>query len=89
MKQPQYQPVPVEQQILLIYAGNSGALDDFPPQLVPQFEKAFLAELRDRMPDAAKEVLTSKDLSEGLKAKLAEVLKNVKQQVLASRGAKA
>ena len=84
LKQPQYQPVPVEQQILLIYAGTSGALDDFPPPLVQEFEKAFYAELRDRMPDVGKEVLASKDLSDGLKAKLAELLKNVKQQVLAA-----
>jgi F-type H+-transporting ATPase subunit alpha len=88
LKQPQYQPVPVDQQILLIYAGTSGGLDDFPPQLVPEFEKAFLAELRDRLPEASKEVLTSKDLSDGLKAKVAELLKSVKQQVLAGHAAR-
>ena len=83
LKQPQYQPVPVEQQVILIYAGTSGGLDDFPPKLVPEFEKAFLTSVRDSLPDVAKGVLSAKDLSAEAKAKIDAQIKATKQQILA------
>jgi F-type H+-transporting ATPase subunit alpha len=84
LKQPQYQPVPVELQVILIYAGNSGGLDDFPPKLVPEFEKAFVSAIQDNLPEVGKQVLASKDLSAEVKAKLDALIKTVKQQVLAT-----
>jgi F-type H+-transporting ATPase subunit alpha len=85
LKQPQYQPVPVELQVILIYAGTSGGLDDFPPKLVPDFEKAFIASVRDSLPDVAKGVRTAKDLSAEAKSKIDAQIKVVKQQVLAAQ----
>jgi F-type H+-transporting ATPase subunit alpha len=84
LKQPQYQPVPVDLQVILIYAGNSGGLDDFPPRLVPEFEKAFVASLQDNLPDIGKQVLASKDLTAEVKGKLDGLIKTVKQQVRAA-----
>jgi len=84
LKQPQYQPVPVELQIMLIHAGTSGGLDDFPPKLVQEFEKAFVEGARDGLPDVAKELLTAKALSDGAKAKLDALIKTTKAQVLAT-----
>ncbi len=82
LKQPQYQPVPVELQIMLIHAGTSGGLDDFPPKLVPEFEKAFVESARDDLPEVAKELLTAKALSDGAKARLDALIKTIKAQVL-------
>jgi F-type H+-transporting ATPase subunit alpha len=83
LKQPQYKPVPVELQIMLIHAGTSGGLDDFPPKLVQEFEKAFIESARDGLPEVAKELLTAKALSDGAKAKLDALIKTIKAQVLA------
>src|SRR5262245_17027198 len=84
LKQPQYQPVPVELQVLLIYAGNSGRLDDLPPKLVPEFEKALVASLPATLPEIGKQGLASKDLTAEVKGKLDALIKTVKQQVRAA-----
>jgi F-type H+-transporting ATPase subunit alpha len=84
LKQPQYQPVPVDLQVILIYSGTSGGLDDFPPKLVPEFEKAFVASLQDNLPEVGKQVLGAKELQADVKAKLDALIKTVKQQVLAT-----
>src|SRR5262245_4539453 len=87
LKQPQYQPVAVDLQVILIYAGNSGGLDDFPPKRVTEFEKAFVASVRDTLPDVGKQVLASKDISAEVKGKLDALIKTVKQQVRDAHGA--
>src|SRR6476646_8202017 len=47
LKQPQYQPLEVVDQIMIVYAANSGALDDIPANRVAAFEKEFLQYMRD------------------------------------------
>ena len=46
LKQPQYEPVPVEEQVAVIYAGTSGALDEVPPDRIGEFEKGYRDHLR-------------------------------------------
>ncbi len=41
LKQPQFQPVPVEKQVMIIYAATNGYLDEVPLDLVPTWEAAF------------------------------------------------
>src|SRR5436305_1515589 len=43
LKQPQYRPMPIEQQVMVIYAGTKGYLDDVPIARVQEFQNAFLA----------------------------------------------
>jgi F-type H+-transporting ATPase subunit alpha len=45
LKQPQYAPVPVEQQVVTVWAGTSGYLDDVPVEDIGRFESEFLADL--------------------------------------------
>jgi F-type H+/Na+-transporting ATPase subunit alpha len=45
LKQPQYAPVPVEQQVVAVWAGTSGYLDDVPLEDIGRFENDFLADL--------------------------------------------
>ncbi len=87
LKQPQYQPLPVDQQILLVYAGTSGALDDLPTRRVPEFERAFLDHLRDSLPEVGKEVLASKAIADALKTKVDQANQSVKQLVMAAEAA--
>jgi F-type H+-transporting ATPase subunit alpha len=84
LKQPQYQPVAVEMQIILIYAGTSGGLDDFPPKLVTEFEKAFVTAVRDNLPEIGQQIVAAKAVTDEIKAKIDPLIKTTKQQVLAA-----
>jgi F-type H+/Na+-transporting ATPase subunit alpha len=50
LKQPQYSPFPVEEQVVSVWAGNEGYLDDVPVEDVRRFESDFLDELRRNQP---------------------------------------
>jgi F-type H+-transporting ATPase subunit alpha len=78
LKQGQYVPIPVEEQILIIYAGTSGGLDDFPTRLVTEFEKAFLRHMRDTHPEVAEGIRTTKTLSDEAKKVLDQAIATVK-----------
>jgi F-type H+-transporting ATPase subunit alpha len=81
LKQGQYAPLPVDHQIMAIYAGTSGGLDDFPARRVQEFEKAFLRYLQDSHPEVGQEILSTKKLSDKSKATLDQAIKTVKSQL--------
>ena len=79
LKQPQYQPVPVEQQVLIIYAVTNGSLDDVPVPEIRAWESGFLQFMAASHPDAAEEIRTRKTLSDDLKARLDRAIQEYKQ----------
>jgi F-type H+-transporting ATPase subunit alpha len=46
LNQPQYQPWPMEEQVVVLYAGVNGYLDDIPTDQVPRFNQEFIEDLR-------------------------------------------
>ena len=52
LKQPQYSPVSVENQVAIIYLGSKGLLKDVPVNKVKEFESLFLSTLGQRHPEA-------------------------------------
>jgi F-type H+/Na+-transporting ATPase subunit alpha len=82
LKQGQYKPVPVEQQIMILYAGTSGALDDFPTKRVQEFEAAFLSHVSDTLPQIGREILETKNVSDAAKKVLDQAIATVKKQLL-------
>jgi F-type H+-transporting ATPase subunit alpha len=80
LKQGQYVPVPVEEQIMVIHAGTSGALDDFPTKKIQEFEAAFRAAMRETHPEVGAEILETKQVSDKAKAVIDQTIKAVKQQ---------
>jgi len=74
LKQPQYKPVPVEEQVVVIYAGTKGYLDKLAVRDVGRFESAMLAAMRERAPDILSSIRTEKALSDALTAKLKSFL---------------
>jgi F-type H+-transporting ATPase subunit alpha len=70
LKQPQYQPVPVEEQVVVIYAGTKGYLDKVAVRDVGRFEKGMIGAMRERAPDILAAIRTEKALSDALQAKL-------------------
>ena len=63
LKQPQYQPMPVSEQIAIIYAGTRGHLDEVPVARVRAFEAAFLAFLREKKKALLETIAKEKDIS--------------------------
>ncbi|TMK70101.1 MAG: F0F1 ATP synthase subunit alpha [Actinobacteria bacterium] len=78
LNQPQYQPWPMEEQVVALYAGVNGYLDDIPVEQVPRFQE----ELREYMradETVYKEIREAGELSDELVAKLDEALNKFKQ----------
>ncbi|NBU28075.1 MAG: F0F1 ATP synthase subunit alpha, partial [Caulobacteraceae bacterium] len=74
LKQPQYAPLSVEEQVCVIYAGTRGYLDRIPTASVGQFEKEFLSRLHSAHQDLLDAIRTTKTLSSDLEDKLKSVL---------------
>ncbi|MDD5075063.1 MAG: F0F1 ATP synthase subunit alpha, partial [Candidatus Peribacteraceae bacterium] len=56
LKQLQYEPVPVGEQVAALYAGINGYLDDIPVDQVKKFEKEFVASLKGQHPEVLKQL---------------------------------
>jgi F-type H+-transporting ATPase subunit alpha len=70
LKQPQYSPLKMEEQVCVIYAGVNGYLDKLPLAKVAGFESGFLATLRSKHGALLDSIRSSKDLSDADAAKL-------------------
>jgi F-type H+-transporting ATPase subunit alpha len=63
LKQSQYQPMDVTEQVVSIYAGTRGHLDDIPVSKVREFEVGLLSYVRDRKPELISKIQEVKDLT--------------------------
>jgi F-type H+-transporting ATPase subunit alpha len=63
LKQGQYQPVPVEEQVAVIWAGTNGFLDPLPVEAVRRFEKEYLDYLKVKYPNLLPSIATRKELT--------------------------
>jgi len=74
LKQPQYSPLQVEEQVAVIYAGTRGYLDRVPTAQVGRFEEELLRRLHGQHPEILEGIRTKKILDEELEGKLKAVL---------------
>jgi F-type H+-transporting ATPase subunit alpha len=74
LKQPQFSPLKMEEQVAVIYAGVNGYLDNLPLNRVRAFEDGLLATLRGKHADILDAIRASKDLSSESEAKLKDVV---------------
>jgi F-type H+-transporting ATPase subunit alpha len=74
LKQPQYSPMPVEEQVASIYAGTQGFLDSVDTKDVVRYEAALLSYLRNEKADVLKAIRDSKQLDDDTAAKLKDAL---------------
>jgi F-type H+-transporting ATPase subunit alpha len=79
LKQGQYQPLPVEQQIVIIYAGTNGYLDHLPESALKKYETDLSRFLENRHPDIYENMRTKKELTDDLKTRLNSALEEFKQ----------
>jgi F-type H+-transporting ATPase subunit alpha len=70
LKQDQYQPLPFESQVIALFAGVNGHLDEIPTARVREFETGLLAHLAERHPDIPAEIAKTRALDDALAARL-------------------
>jgi len=74
LKQPQYTPLPIEEQVVTIFAGVNGYTDAIEVNQVTQFEARLLDEIRSKGQNILKAIRTEKELSEETQAKLTKFM---------------
>jgi F-type H+-transporting ATPase subunit alpha len=74
LKQPQYKPVPIEEQVLSLFAGTRGYLDALPVSKVGEFERQFLSDIKARAPEIVAAIRTDREIKKDVEAKLVAFL---------------
>ncbi len=80
LKQDQYQPMALAQQVMICYAGTKGALDDLPAAAIRGFERELLAFMTKVYPEVEHEIGKTKTISDPLAQRLDEAIAKVKTQ---------
>jgi len=74
LKQPQYRPMKVDEQVISIYAGTQGLLDDIDVAKVADFEVAMLKHFKDEFPEVLEELREKKVISEELSGEIKKIV---------------
>jgi F-type H+-transporting ATPase subunit alpha len=86
LKQPQYDPFPVEEEVVSIWAGTNGYLDDVPIEDVSRFESEFLDSLKRNNPGILDAIRETKDLSDDTVAALKDAVQQFRRTFEKSNG---
>ena len=81
LKQPQYAPVPVEEEVASIYAANKGHLDDVSVEEVNPFIAGYLAFLRAEKADILNDIKTKKALDQDLEKRMTDAIVEYKKSL--------
>ncbi|MCC6345574.1 MAG: F0F1 ATP synthase subunit alpha [Nitrospirales bacterium] len=79
LKQDQYVPLPVEDQVMILFAGSQGHLDDIPVEAIKRFESEFFSFVKDRKAEVRSELREKKAIDDTLKEKLVAVITEFKR----------
>lgn len=86
LKQPQYAPYPVEKQVISLYAGSKGYIDDLPVQDVTRFETELLKYMDNTAPEIGADILKNKKITDANEEALKKALADFKQTFVTSDG---
>src|SRR5438046_1103457 len=78
LKQGQYEPLSVERQILIIYAGTNGFVDELPLTALKKYEQELYSFVESRHPDVFADILKKRELDGDLRAKITKTLEEFK-----------
>jgi len=87
LKQKQFSPLPFSKQILIIYAGTNGFLDDLPVDQVRDFEAELYKYVDATNPGVLRTIMEKKILDDNLKAELSKIIKECKETFVTERQA--
>ncbi len=76
LKQPQYKPLPVEEQVVVIYAGVRGYLDKINVDQVTRFEQQLLTDVRDTGQDILETIRGEREITDATEGKLKAFMEN-------------
>ena len=82
LKQPQNSPIPVEKQVIIIYAVVSGALLDIPANQISEFEKELFSFVDSVYGDIPESIRTTGKLEDDVKEKLTKAIEECKSKFL-------
>ena len=80
LKQGQFSPMAVEAQVVSIWAGSNGHLDDIPVEAVLRFEKEWLAFMDKNYAEVVHNIRTQKTISDEDQKRMSEAVKQFKSQ---------
>jgi F-type H+-transporting ATPase subunit alpha len=80
LKQGRYVPMPVEEQVISIFAGDEGYLDDIPVEDVVRFRDELIQFMRSSHPEIGTQILTEQKLSDEVSEKIKDAIKAFKMQ---------
>jgi F-type H+/Na+-transporting ATPase subunit alpha len=78
LKQGQYEPLPVEKQILVIFAGTNGFVDELPVTALKKYEQELYSFVESKHPDIFADILKKRELDNDLRSKLTKALEEFK-----------
>ena len=78
LKQAQYEPMPVEKQVAVIFAATAGFVDSYDVRALGEYEKQYLSYLESSHPDVLKEIKEKKIISAELEGKMKTILEEFK-----------
>ena len=83
LKQPPYSPIPVEKQVVIIYAGTKGYLDDIPVDAITKFEAELYPFMDSKYPQILEKIRESKKIDSDTEEELKKALEDFKSQFVA------
>jgi F-type H+-transporting ATPase subunit alpha len=86
LKQGEREPMPVEEQVVVIYAGVNGYVDDIPVERVRDFEQEFLQHLRAFRPEVLEAIRREKEISRETEERLKAALTEFKRRFAGDAG---
>jgi F-type H+-transporting ATPase subunit alpha len=80
LKQGQYVPMPMEEQVVVIYAGTNGFVDDYPVGVLGRYEKELLSYMKSRKQDILTELKSAGKLEGDIEKRLRDALTEFAKQ---------
>ena len=74
LKQGQYEPLPVEKQVVIIFAGTNGFIDDLPLTALKKFEQELYSFIESKHPEMFADILKKRELDDDLRARVTQAL---------------
>ena len=89
LKQGQYQPLPVEKQVVIIFAGTQGLLDELPVDAIREFEPFLSTYLERRSPQILTEIRDKREIPDPMRETLTKAITDARTEFVAAKGIKA
>jgi F-type H+-transporting ATPase subunit alpha len=87
LKQDQFVPLPVERQILIVFAGVNGLVDDLPAEAIRAFEQGLIRFVETRYPEIYRELSAKREIGEDLRRKIEQAIREYKEEFKTQKAA--